>query len=349
MTWSDDAGATWDANLVTGCAAGIPGHDHQKITTGPPAAGVTTEGYPNVLYYSYNSLRKDGTWIARSLDGGRTFELGQLVHPASCHSGIAGPVAVGRDGVAYSPKPTCDGLALAVSKDSGATWELSYVNDAGSVDALAAMTDAAVDAGQNAYATWTGADGLPYLTHSTDAGATWSKPMRVSPPEITGSTHNVLVAGDAGRVAIAYLGTRADTSGWNGTSAQDADPTALWHLFLSVTENALTQAPIWTSIQITPDDDPVQVGQIWLSGGSMRSRNLLDFIDMVERDGRVYIGFADGCARCEKDTDSRGSEATVAYLLEGPSLRESALGPLADPSSGTPARPVRSSIPLALG
>lgn len=329
-TWSDDGGDTWDGfNPVAGCVQGIPAHDHQKLTTGPAAEGVSTDGYENVVYYSYNSFREEGTWIQASFDGGQTFTLGQAVHPSSCHSGIAGPVAVGPDGTAYSPKPTCDGLEMAVSKDSGATWTLANIDDVGTWDALAHMTDAAVDRANNAYATWGGEDGFAYLTRTTDHGDTWSKPIRVSPPGVNSTAHYVVSAGGAGRIAVAYLGTRADTSGWETKDAQSASDDARWHLYLSMTEDALAERPVWTTIQVTPDEDPVQIGPIWLSGGTNDARNLLDFIDMVERDGRIYIGYADGCDACSSASQSRGREATVAIMERGPSLLGGALEPLA--------------------
>lgn len=331
MTWSDDAGETWDEfNPVAGCVQGIPAHDHQKITSGPPAEGVETSGFESVIYYSYNSFRDEGTWIQTSFDGGETFTMGQAVHPSSCHGGIAGPVAVGPDGTAYSPKPTCDGLEMAVSKDSGATWTLASIEDVGSANALAHMTDAAVDNANNAYATWNGEDGDAYITRTTDRGETWSKAIRVSPPDVTVTAHNVITAGDTGRVAVAYLGTRADSSKWDDQHAEAADDKAVWHLFLSVTEDALAADPVWTTVQVTPDEDPVQIGNIWLSGGGEDSRNLLDFIDMVQRDGRIYIGYADGCDACKSASESRGREAAVAMVERGPSLLGGLLGPLGD-------------------
>lgn len=330
LTWSDDLGDSWDFNPVAGCVQGIPAHDHQKLTSGPAPEGVTIDGYDGLVYYSYNSFRREGTWIQVSRDGGQTFDLGQVVHPASCHSGIAGPVAVGNDGVAYSPKPTCDGIEMAVTKDGGRTWDLASVEDVGSADALAHMTDAAVDIGLNAYGTWTGEDGLPYITRTTDQGATWSKPIRVSPPDITSSVHNTIIAGEAGHVAVAYIGTRADTSKWESKDAQAADDTAVWHMFLSMTENALDETPVWTTVQVTPDDDPVQIGAIWLSGGSGEdgNRNLLDFFEMVQRDGRIYIGYADGCDKCTSVDDSKAADGVVALLEAGPSLLGGLLPPL---------------------
>jgi hypothetical protein len=167
--WSDDKGTSWDANPIAGC--GVPAHDHQKLTTGAPAKGVQTMGYPDVVYYSYNSFRKEGTWISESYDGGRTFNVGQVVHANSCHAGIASPVAVAPDGTAYSAKPTCDGLDIAVSKDSGKTWKVTgHVNDVGIYQALATTVDITTDTENNAYAAYGAKDGLIYLTTSHDGG-----------------------------------------------------------------------------------------------------------------------------------------------------------------------------------
>lgn len=330
LAWSDDAGGSWEANPLAGC--GVPAHDHQKVTTGVPAEGVTTDGYPNVVYYSYNSFRREGTIVTTSLDGGKTWGLGTtVVHPPSdCHGGVAGPVAVGPTGVAYSPKPMCEGISLAVSHDSGQTWsEPTVLTDAGMDQALASMTDAAVDAAGNAYATWVGKDGRVYYAVTTDEGETWSKPRAVSPPAVQASAFPVVSAGDAGRVAFGYLGTTDDASKWPSRSAQDAGDKAAWHLYLTFLENGTAEAPTFVTLQATPDDDPVQVGCIWQSGGANDCRNLADFMDMVERDGRLYLVFADGCDKCKSASDSRGDDVTVVILETGPSLRAGvALQPL---------------------
>ncbi|HWG90959.1 MAG TPA: sialidase family protein [Candidatus Thermoplasmatota archaeon] len=325
--WSDDGGDSWDANPFTGC--GIPAHDHQKLTAGPPAEGVSTSGYPNVLYYSYNSFRDEGTWISVSYDGGRTYSVGGSAHPSDCHGGIAGPVAVAPDGTAYSPKPACDGVNIAVSRDSGASWEVTgKVNNAGIGEALATMTDAAVDSAGNAYVVYPGKDARTYLTRSLDGGKTWTDGVRVSPPDVTSTAFPVVIAGEAGRVAVGYLGTTADASKWDSPNPQDADAKAVWHLYLTFTENATAEDPVFTTLRVTPEDDPVQVGCIWQSGGSNPCRNLLDFFDMVERDGRVYLVFADGCEKCTSADQSRGRAVALAIVETGPSLRTGLLAPL---------------------
>jgi hypothetical protein len=79
---------------------------------------------------------------------------------------------------------------------------------------------------------------------------------------------------------------------------------------------------------LTAEDDPAQIGCIWQSGGSNPCRNLGDFIDLTQLDGRPYLVFPDGCDHCSTDAESRGSAVTVAILETGPSLTGAVLKPL---------------------
>lgn len=338
--YSDDGGDSWQANPLAGC--GLPGHDHQKITTGPPAKGVTTSGYPDVVYYSYNSFRKEGTWISTSLDGGKTFSTGSAAHANdACHAGIAGPVAVAPDGTAYSAKPICKGLDVAVSKDSGQTWKVTgHVLDAGGYGSLAETVDVDTDTEGHAYAVWNGEDGGLYLTTSADGGATWSPAKRVSPPGVNVTTFSNLAAGAPGHVAIGYLGTRADATSWTLRTGEGAPDDAVWHAFLTFSDDALDAEPTFATQQVTPDDDPVQIGCIWLSGGSNACRNLGDFLDVQEREGRAYFVYTDGCPKCTSAATSHQSNIVVALVDSGPSLLGGALAPLGDaPAKPTSADP----------
>lgn len=327
MSYSDDKGASWKANPLAGC--GIPAHDHQKLTTGAPAEGVKTEGYPSVIYYSHNSFRLEGTVVLASYDGGKTFTNERVVHQSSCHSGIAGPVVAAPDGTAYSAKPTCDGVNIAVSRDSGKSWEVTgKVEDVGAARALAHMVDTAVDASGNAYVTWTGKDGRAYITSSVDAGKTWSKAKLVSPPTVNATVYNVIAAGADGRVVVGYIGTPSDTKGWATKDAQSADEDTVWHMYLSYVDDAASDSPRVTTVQVTPDDDPVQRGCIWQSGGSNPCRNLGDFVDLVQLDGRPYLVYADGCAKCATAAESRRADVVVAIVEKGPSLVDGLLAPL---------------------
>lgn len=344
LSWSDDLGASWENNPAGGC--GLPAHDHQKVVAGPPAEGVTTDGYPNVVYYAYNGAFRgtlglapvdsplDGTWVSRSLDGGRTFDLGRMVIPAD-PSGINAPPHVASDGTVYLASTSADGVVVAVSRDSGGTWELAEAgHDVGSNPYLAVNPNVATDASGNAYLVWPGEDALMYMSVSRDAGRSWSPSVRVSPPSVTSTAWSVLVAGADGVVTVAYAATDADTSSWETPQAQDAAPDTRWHMVMSTTLDGLAADPAFTTVRVSAADDPIQVGCIWLSGGGEECRNLLDFIGIVQHEGRIHLVYPDGCPEGCKDGPERSeflvfagrpSRATVAIVESGPSVLDPAV------------------------
>ena len=174
-----------------------------------------------------------------------------------------------------------------------------------------------------------------------DSGETWEQEsIRISPVEVISSVFPQTDAGDPGRIAITYLGSensemlnQSDIDGnpWDG-NAHYAPNNATYHLYITYSLNALDDDPVFHTYRVT--DDPVQVGSICLNSGDCRdiggsNRNLLDFNDLhIDREGRVYVAFADGCtgdcATKENATaaDSRDGRGSVYYLASGPSLIE---------------------------
>lgn len=336
LFWSDNGAKSWEWNPAGGC--GLPGHDHQSLSTGPPPKGVSTQGYPNVVYYTYNSFRSDGTWVTTSLDGGQTWNLGTKVADGDdCQSALDGAPAVGPDGTVYVPMPRCKGLRIGTSKDAGKTWSVRDVNDVGMLGVTPATPlddtpfspnpGADVDEAGHAYVAFPGADGRMYVTRSADGGNHWSKPLRVSPPEVNSTAFSTLVAGADGRIAMAYFGTNASTDGWKGKSAQFAPPSTVWHLYFTIASDAMADDPVFTTVRATPPEDPVQIGCIWQSGGVNDCRNLADFFDLTERDGRPYLVYSDGCRKCTSNAQSRQRDLFVGVVDTGPSLGGLPLAP----------------------
>jgi hypothetical protein len=105
-----------------------------------------------------------------------------------------------------------------------------------------------------------------------------------------------MVAGDRSRAAVAYIGTTSKGS------LQAREFPGVWHMYISTTYDG---GNTWHTVNATPND-PVQRGPIWLKGGGEISRNLLDFMDAtIDREGRVLVGFADGClGDCVQAPDS---------------------------------------------
>lgn len=321
LAWTDDDGATWEANPAVACAP--PSHDHQKLVTGPPAAGVATRGYPNVAYYAYNSLlvtgttgilglpvpadERLGTFVATSFDGGLTFGVGKNVHASDCHRGIVGPPAVAPDGTAYVPHGTCDGVDVMLTRDSGDTWETVSLDDVGSLDDFAFDPGVAVDEAGAASLVWPGADARLYLSTTRDAGKTWTPPRRITPDDVTATVYSSVVAGTPGTLAVAYAATTRDPSGWEKRASSYADDETVWNLYVTT----LVGGELTTRV-LTTDEDPLQRGCIWMRGGSSDCRNLLDFVTLTQRDGRLYLAYTDGCDACANAEESRRSDLVLA-------------------------------------
>lgn len=315
LAWSDDEGATWTERHGT-CHP--PPMDHQKLGGGPPSASappLAGVAYPSVLYQCYNFVV--GTNCATSYDGGLNFGPAVPVMDQGRHGcgGLNGMPAVAPDGTAVvGSSEGCDGLYLAVTRDSGLTW--SVVEGPKDVGGATNDPDLAFTPDGTLYAIWAGDDQLPYLARTKDL-ETWDGPWRVAPAGVTSTVFPVLSAGDDGRIAMSFVGTR-DYEG----DPSDADDAARWHLYVVTSDDAASDAPTFTSRQATPDEDPVQVGCIWMKGfPGQPCRNLLDFTDSaVGPDGTFFVIYTEGCTEgCAdkagaKPDDSRDRQAAIARL-----------------------------------
>lgn len=316
LAWSDDEGETWTERHGT-CHA--PPMDHQKLgggKPGPQAPPVAGRLYPSVLYQCYNMLLT--TNCAQSYDGGLNFLPAQPVLNAMTDgcAGLNGMPSVGPDGtVAVGSSVDCEGPVLGLSQDSGMTWRVVH----GPEDKGGTLNDPEIEWASDGtmFVLWSGDDFLPYLARSRDLGATWEGPWKVSPPGVNSTVFAAMVAGDDGKLGIAFLGTRDQAS-----DPSDAGDEVRWHLHVVTTEDALADAPTFTGVQVTPDEDPVQVGCVWMRGfPGAPCRNMLDFIDAaVHPDGTFFVVYTEGCTEGCADVpgatpdDSRARDVAVARL-----------------------------------
>lgn len=323
LLWSDDEGATWTQRPQ---ACGTPYVDFPKVAAGPPGpdpnplAGVR---HPSVVYLCYNKIVFPAftTTCAVSYDGGLTFPVERqalamaFVFPVgtgvgSCAGGASAPT-IAPDGTAFIV--ACGGFGTATSRDSGLTWTpATFPEDFETLGGSVAFSDYGADGTLHLISV--GAeDGRAYLHTSSDHGATWSLGHAVSPPGLSPVSFPTVVAGEAGRVAMAFLGTRDETA-----EPSEVAPSARWHAYVVTTDDALAASPTFRAIQATPDEDPVQVGPICLGGASCgEARNLLDFISAAAGpDGTPYVVIADGCVgECVAAPSAEASRAQEATLL----------------------------------
>jgi len=351
ICYSDDDGGTWVGNPHD--SGTTPINDHIKLATGPwTSSGYGIPGqisqayYETAVYYCYNKLA--GIFCFTSFDGGATFNTGGLIFGlATTNGGLHGAITSAPDGTVYVT-PRVETPTVIVSDDNGLTWfDRSMGEDTGTPYPRK-NSEVATDTESNAYHIWTGADEGVYMSRSTDSGQSWEETsIRISPIEVISSVFPQVDAGDPGRIAITYLGSenaselnQSDIDGnpWDG-NAHYANSNVSYYLYVTYSLNALDENPVFHTVRASAD--PVQVGSICLNSGDCRdiggsNRNLLDFNDLhLDREGRVYIAFADGCfGDCAasdnpQPEDSRSRRGIMCYLESGPSLFES-VGDLAE-------------------
>src|ERR1700736_904299 len=289
-------------NQAQGPASAV---DHETIGGGPyhaplppPPAGTI---YPNAVYYCSQDI--GAAFCARSDDGGLTLGAQVPLYSVATCGGLHGHVKVGPDGTAYVPNRSCGGVqSVVVSQDNGISWTVHPV-DTGSNAAASSTVGGgddpavAVDGGNRVYFAFSNFGGGPGaglgVAISDDFGATWKNMYDVS--AIYGLKNvcfPAAVAGDAGRAAIAFYGSTTPQGPTTGDS-NTSNFTGVWHLYIAQTFDG---GKTWTTTDATPNM-PMQRGGLERGGAALIDRNVLDFFDItIDRDGRVLVGYVNGCS-----------------------------------------------------
>lgn len=309
VSFSDDRGKTWVTSRQN-CNMG----DREIIFGGPPPKdGPQPEGYPNILYfctaaqaYLYNTCNRslDGgeTW----LPGGVTFEM--TPEETARYSSIASSNGfVDRRGTVYVTKADYYGQPfVAISGDTGLTWERVQVSDLGSQ-----WHDAGIggDRKGNLYHAWIANDRLPYLVISRDRGETWSKPIMVGPPGIKEASQPELAVRPDGAVAITYMGST--TSPYQrcemACGAADYEDTT-WNGYITFTKDALTKSPVFFTGSVNSPKEPLVRGTC----RQQRCQGTLDFHDVAfDPRGSAWATFVNTCF--EDSCDHRGPLLNTPY------------------------------------
>lgn len=308
-----DDGETWIPSQGSGINSGI---DHQSVGGGPYHAPIPANpAYPNAVYYCSQDLVM--AQCALSLDAGITYGPAVPIYTTEC-GGLHGHVKVGPDGTAYVPNGDCRGLSgrnqgVVVSEDNGLTWDVRTINGT-----LPSGSDpsVAVDADGRLYIGFMHNNKVPAVAVSDDKGLTWKNIYDVGAQHgLRNAVFPAMVAGDRGRAAVAFYGTTAP-----GNPDDFRFPPSEWHLYIAHTYDG---GDSWVTVDATPDD-PLQRGGIRNGGGAPIHRNLLDFFDAdLDAEGRVVVGFADGCrgfcaqAAASARGNSYGAFATIARQTGG--------------------------------
>ena len=315
MCYSDDDGTTWNPSQGGGLSSGV---DHQTVGGGAysaadPIGPSPASTYPNAVYYCSQDVADAN--CASSHDGGTTFGPAVPMYSLLDCGGLHGHVKVAPDGTVYVPNKGCGGnQAVAVSEDGGTSWNVRK-----NPSSTAGSSDPSVGIGANGtvYMGYQAADGSPRAAVSHDKGVTWTDDQNVGAPlGIHNTVFPVVVAGDDDRASFAFIGSTTA-----GNSQDAATFQGDWHLYISTTYDS---GKTWVTVDSTPTD-PVQRGSLCTSGTTCgNDRNLLDFIDAtVDSNGRVIVGYADGCTgACAAPGGAQNFDAyaTIARQQDGRTL-----------------------------
>ena len=189
-------------------------------------------------------------------------------------------------------------LVVSRSNDGGASWRssLAYAGPLGSsIQNLFPVI--AVDHGGNVYAAFStqvsGSLMGVYVVTSTDRGGTWSAARRVNPTDQT-AVFPAIVAGDAGRVDVIWIGTPGTTV---------SDPSNQWNIFFGQSRNAASGSPRWSIGQISTQ--VMHRGDICNRGLNCNifggNRDLADFISVtIDANGNANAVWTDDASQSPK-------------------------------------------------
>jgi hypothetical protein len=162
---------------------------------------------------------------------------------------------------------------------------------------------------------------------SRDGAQHWSKPITVSPKSLQNDVMPWVVAGNAGRIGVAWYGS---TTGKKGTAwGPDPVDNASWDLYYSTSINALTKKPSFGMTKVS--DHPVKYGDISTGGlGGSQDRSLGDFFQVqLGLSGEAVITYvddtsanrnADTCGGCGETPAEGAGPVMVVTQNGGPSL-----------------------------
>jgi hypothetical protein len=294
---SFDSGKTFGQETTNALSGDVAGTDRQwgQLWRDP-------EGRDH-LFLVYNALESQngkGTILRESLDYGKTWKnLGSGgVLEGVFDSGALGQLRVDRAGNVFftsenSPRVN---LVRGMRKADGTySFSSTQVSNEAGTDTRQLFITSALDSAGNIYVVWSRREARStdvgiYTAVSTDHGRTFRAPVKMNTGGIRNANFPWIIAGDPGRVAVAFNGTKT-----KGDSTNNAGP---WDVYVTESTDFLSAHPHTQQVKVS--EHPSHTNPICLSGlgctaGSAQDRNLGDFfqLDMDPTDGSLLVLWAD--------------------------------------------------------
>ncbi len=333
---SFDSGKTFPAQNSNAFAGDVAGTDRQWGALWRDPAG---KDHLFLLYNALQSSNGKGTILRESLDYGQTFtnvgDGGTLA--GVFDSGALGQLRVNKRGDLFftSENSPAVNLVRGIRKADGTyTFSATKVSSEPGTNTRQLFVTSALDTAGNLYVAWSrdeagaNTDVGTYLAVSTDSGASFGRPIKVNSSALHDSTFPWVIAGDPGRVAVAFYGTEKA-----GDASSNSGP---WDVYVTQSVDALSKAPHLNQVKVS--EHPSHTNPFCFSGlgctaGSAQDRNLGDFfqVDMDPTDGSVLVLFADTAnqygALAGSPINSFSRQVSGPSLLKGKTVQPRTLVP----------------------
>ena len=215
-------------------------------------------------------------------------------------------------------------------------WHDSFVRPKGTYVTGQLFASAAMDTAGNLYATWSeypaggsvpNGPGTIKVATSTDGGAHWRTALTVSPRDQVNTVMPWIVAGDKGRVGVAWYGSKTHEKAFGPDPADNSQ----WSLYYASSTNALASHPSYTTTMVTEPGHYIKYGDISTGGfGGTQDRSLGDFFEVqAGPEGQAVIVFVDEtsndreqdtCGGCGETPPQAAGPIMVAVQNGGPGL-----------------------------
>jgi len=240
IMYSDDGGESW--LQIANPLNFFPDIFDAAHMLGAPATTQASKDALAANHYAGNVIYFcGGSTCYKSVDGGVTY---------GNKSGTKALAAGQKDGKLY----TLSSGVLSVSTDEGATWHAQgnplpsslSLGGIGHGQRAGGQGSLWIDNDNNIYAGGTSGGKLA-VVYSQDGGSNWVGPITAQMPEVTKLDMFAFAADPdrPGHIAFSYHGATAST----------ASPTQ--HGYLTKTENLFDATPLFTSVQVDSDSDPL--------------------------------------------------------------------------------------------
>lgn len=345
----DSAGRVWFADLGQGVPVLTSTDNATTWTMTASATESTTVDRPWILagepdqaflFYAWNGDGPNFLEMVATTDGGATWttpatRIAQLVSPEGVHGN---PSRDAERGTLYVPFTERSRMLVAVSDDTGASFDTIGVASGLAAAPATIFPTSATDREGNVYVAWSERAAFGHVISyawSTPGGRNWSSPVQIS-YEIGNDIMPAIVAGDAGKIAIAYYESSPIPG---GAARPDASYTGLWYVSVAHSLNALDEFPIFSHTHAVPT--PIHVGTVCTTGtaclvggafateDAIADRTLGDLLDIaLLSDGRLAVAYA-------HDNPTPGLMTSAAAVVVQSGGDQLSTAPESEPASGT--------------